>query len=241
MARQYGPPPARRRRTGDGRPTRRGVGRPSGILRVHGPPGPDGGGGCGVGDDAGVRVADVVAWRVQRTPLPLRAARWAAAAGGAVVAVALGLAGLLGGDASGLRELWPERPDRPVMLPGDGRSVVGLPEVTAVGDVPWLPRPLLGPQPLVLAVDGAWRVVGHGPRRVRVPVEDLVVVAATCRSRSTRRRHPTAPWRLRVRDADGVVELRGTWLSLAWLGHLGGWPEPEPPARRHRREDARRR
>ena len=61
----------------------------------------------------------------------------------------------------------------------------------------------------------------------RVPVEAFRVVDAVPRNRPGR--HATAEWTLTVTDGAQTGSLSGAWLALAWLGHLGGWPEPAVP------------
>ncbi len=60
-----------------------------------------------------------------------------------------------------------------------------------------------------------------------VPLEHLRILAAEPIGRD--RKDPRARWRLEVtdvREPRASITITGEWISLAWLGHLAGWPEP---------------
>ena len=82
------------------------------------------------------------------------------------------------------------------------------------------------PEPVQATRRDAWRTPAGRPP-ARVPVEALRVVEAVPRNRPDR--SAGAEWALTVTDGTQTGTLSGAWLALAWLGHLGGWPEPAVP------------
>jgi hypothetical protein len=61
---------------------------------------------------------------------------------------------------------------------------------------------------------------------------NLLTITEATRVANPRAEHaPGARWRLRATgvDNDGNeidIRLAGRWVSLCWLGHLGGWTDP---------------
>lgn len=61
-----------------------------------------------------------------------------------------------------------------------------------------------------------------------MPLQHLRILAAEPIGRD--RKDPRARWRLEVtdvREPRASITIAGEWISLAWLGHLAGWPEPK--------------
>ena len=58
-----------------------------------------------------------------------------------------------------------------------------------------------------------------------MPLDQLRIARAHCRSGRRPTRHAHAPWTLTL-TGEGTVDVHGPWLALAWIGHLAGWPEP---------------
>jgi hypothetical protein len=111
-------------------------------------------------------------------------------------------------------------------LPADPDAYVDIGPVKVRGDAPWLPggpgtrHQLRATQRAVLVDDGT----GRRPP-VPVPLADLRIGAARCRSAGRRTRYAQSAWTLTLTGA-GSVEVDGAWLALAWIGSLAGWPEP---------------
>ena len=159
-------------------------------------------------------VRDVVAWTVEDTPPEVSAARGVAG----VVSVVWTLA-TAGSDAPGVQApSW--------ALTDDADAFVDLGRLRLSGTAPWLPAG----RHLVRATQrDAWLAPDRGERpSVRVPLDQLRVAGALHRGRSRRPGHAGAPWELALSGPDSALTLDGPWLSLAWLGHLAGWPEPTP-------------
>jgi hypothetical protein len=94
------------------------------------------------------------------------------------------------------------------------------------GEAPWLPGGP-GTRHLLKATQRAVLVEDARGRRppATVPLGDLRIDAARCRTVSRRTRYAQSPWTLTLTGA-GTVDVDGAWLALAWIGHLAGWPEP---------------
>ena len=160
-------------------------------------------------------LRDAVAWTVDDTPPEVAAARGAAGVVGVVWTLVTA-----GSDApSAGTPSWD--------LPTDPDAFGDLGRLRLSGTAPWLPA---GNRHLLRVTSrDAWVGTGRGERpSVRVPLEDLRVTAARSRSRSRRPRHAAAPWELDLAGTRSQLLLDGPWLSLAWVGHLAGWPEPTP-------------
>ena len=160
-------------------------------------------------------LRDAVAWTVDDTPPEVAAARGAAGVVGVVWTLVTA-----GSDApSAGTPSWD--------LPTDPDAFGDLGRLRLSGTAPWLPA---GNRHLLRVTSrDAWVGTGRGERpSVRVPLEDLRVTAARSRSRSRRPRHAAAPWELDLAGTRSELLLDGPWLSLAWVGHLAGWPEPTP-------------
>ena len=162
-------------------------------------------------------LSGAVAWTVEPTPPEVAVVQGVAGAVGVVWTLVTA-----GSDApSAGTPSWD--------LPGDPDAFGDLGRLRLSGTAPWLPA---GNRHLVRATSrDAWLGVGRGQRpSVRVPLEELRVTGARSLSRSRRPRHAAAPWELSLAGTRSELLLDGPWLSLAWLGHLAGWPEPTPRA-----------
>lgn len=61
---------------------------------------------------------------------------------------------------------------------------------------------------------------------VTLPLAQLGIAQCRAKSRLTRGRYATAHWVLALTGENQELTVAGSWLTLAWLGHLGQWPEP---------------
>ena len=157
-------------------------------------------------------LSAAVAWTVDPTPPEVAAGRAVAGLAGVLWTLATA-----GADSPGGTPSWD--------VPADPDAFADLGRLRLSGTAPWLPA---GNRHLVRATSrDAWLGAGRGQRpSVRVPLEDLRVTGARPLSRSRRPRHAAAPWELSLAGTRSELLLDGPWLSLAWLGRLGGWPEP---------------
>ncbi|GAA1754814.1 hypothetical protein GCM10009710_37370 [Aeromicrobium alkaliterrae] len=165
---------------------------------------------------------EVVAWNVQRMPrirvLGLRL--WHLLKWVAVIAVNIPLA--IGGDSAG--DIPRRRPIRP-RLPHDVREPLDVEPPLVGGDVTWLGNRWTNKHPITLYADKA--EIAPLTKVIDVPLEHLRLLRAVPSGRTGR--DPRAPWSLDVADAReprASITITGEWISLAWLGHLAGWPEP---------------
>lgn len=178
------------------------------------------------------RIRDVVEWHVTRTPPEISLAARLANLVGFAVAVALQ-------DSSGGLGGFDSRDVPDPRLPVRTDQLIELAPPTITGTAPWLQTWRWGDQRVVADRGHAWLESGPGARTRPLPLDELVVRSARCRSWYRRRpRRADAVWELDLVGPDTGVRITGPWLSLAWLGHLGGWPEP--PVRRRRRRRGRR-
>ena len=174
------------------------------------------------------RVQDAISWRRPRRPR--RGARESAGAATGLVRAAVDLALSIAhgnapaGDVSSLGDEAPRVPRDPAA------PVPELPCVVVGGTADWLPA----------GAEGAELWAARSRTWVALPGEarDLELDRATLALRSlVLAPGEEAPWTLDSPcratlvgpGTDVVVE--GSWLAVAWLGHLAGWPDPGPPVR----------
>ena len=173
------------------------------------------------------RVQDAISWRRPRRPR--RGARESAGAATGLVRAAVDLALSIAngnapaGDVSSLG-------DDPPRVPRDpAEPVAELPCVVAGGSAAWLPA----------GTEGAHLWAARSRTWVELPGEtaDVELDRATLTLRSlTLAPAEQGPWTLEARCSATVtgpgqeLVLEGSWLAIAWLGHLAGWPDPGPPA-----------
>jgi|GEM_PF-4797023 len=90
-----------------------------------------------------------------------------------------------------------------------------------------MPPEWAGPQEIVLTGEAATltpHALHPGPRIL--PLQELKLIDAHGPERSWFPKCATAEWELALANDDVAVWISGPWLTLAWLGMLGGWPEP---------------
>ena len=150
----------------------------------------------------------MVDWTVEDPPPEARAGRVLGGVFRAVSAVVT-----LGADAA----LGARPPSWSV--PADPAEYLGL----GVVELRW-PDPAPA-EPVEATREAVWVAVPGRPAR-RLPVDTWQVVRAVPGSGSRRPRQSTSPWRLELTDGSVTGSLTGSWLALAWIGHLAGWPEP---------------
>lgn len=173
------------------------------------------------------RVQDAISWRRPRRQR--RGMRESAGAATGLVRAAVDLALSIAngnapaGDVSSLG-------DEPPRVPRDpAEPVAELPCVVVGGTADWLPAGTEGVS-LWAAPSRTW---------VELPGEaadvELDRTALTLRS-LTLAPAEQGPWTLEARCSATVtgpgqeLVLEGSWLAIAWLGHLARWPDPGPPS-----------
>lgn len=162
------------------------------------------------------RIDEVVGWRVERRHPLTVVGVWVGRVVDAALAVVL------------LQPFWVDiagemaRPS----LPLDPELDLGL-TLHVTGNAAWLPAARWGPQRVRLTQrEASLNSTGLEGRETVLPLERLELVAMTPKRRRPRRRAGSR-WSAELADGEHRVHLEGTWLALAWLGHLAGWDEPE--------------
>lgn len=174
------------------------------------------------------RVQDAISWRRPRRQR--RGVREGAGAATGVVRAAVHLAlSIANGDApaGGLTSLGAEPP----RVPRDPeRPATDLPCVVVGGSADWLPADPSEPVRLWATRSRVW---------VALPGGDVELDRGAL-SLGSLELAPGAdgPWTLETPCSATVsgprlrLVVEGSWLAIAWLGHLVGWPDPGPPAAR---------
>lgn len=164
------------------------------------------------------RLSSTVAWAVLPAASGTGVARWALHAL-TIVVQTLG-AGHGSTSVNGVRDL--DRLDPRVDAEPLGR-------VRVCGTGPGLPE---GPGPWRSTVRSDGLVVDAHPSDddpvdLHLPLRGLRLVDARQLGRGGRwPRTPDARWRLHLEGGGYDVTIEGTWVLLAHLGTLGGWPQP---------------
>jgi hypothetical protein len=161
-------------------------------------------------------VDEVVSWTVRRTPARVRAA----GLGQFLVRIVVE-AFSYGG--------FPELPDalRRQRLPASGADPLNLAPAFIDGHANWLPPSWAGKQMVSCGWDAATiNPKGFDGTQFQIPLTTLRVMGARPTTRWSGHRHATARWALTLTDGADTLTLTGPWLTLAWIGHLGNWPEP---------------
>lgn len=164
------------------------------------------------------RVSDAVDWSVDPTPVRVRVA-------GVGQLVASILLELLSGAGVGPVSRPPSLAGP--RLPERADEQLGLEPAFVEGAAPWMPPQWAGRQTIeCYDTRAVINPTGFEGRDVTVPLTDLRVIRSHAKSRLVRGRHATAQWVLDLTGESQQVTITGPWLTLAWLGYLGGWPEP---------------
>ena len=164
------------------------------------------------------RVAEIVEWSVDPTPVRVRAV-------GVGPLVGSFFTELVSGAGAG-PVARPPRLARP-RLPRAADERLDLEFAFMEGNAPWMPPLWAGRQAIeCFATRAAINPTGFDGRDITVPLSELRVVGCRAKSRFVLGRHATAQWVLDLTGEGQHLTVAGPWLTLAWLGHLGGWPEP---------------
>jgi hypothetical protein len=117
-----------------------------------------------------------------------------------------------------------------VRIPGDTKTPLSLDPPLIRGRATWLPRyPATGGWfPLTLYRDRATIDVPQRFETVEheVPLQDLEVVGSRLLKGRLFPKCASARWELVLARGDDRLTVQAPWLTLAWMGHLAGWPEP---------------
>jgi hypothetical protein len=163
-------------------------------------------------------VRDQVTWSVQDPPLEARLVRGLTTAAFFLATVGEDLPWWLHRT---------RRPRRVWALTPAGQEWVDLEPLLLSGDAAWMPAWSTGTVPVAATGQNAWMLPADLDQPAApMPLHMLRVVGARPLTRWRRPKRPRAAWVLTLSDAVTEVDLQGSWLSLAWVAHLAGWPEP---------------
>jgi hypothetical protein len=101
-------------------------------------------------------------------------------------------------------------------IPGFSCTVVG-------GTAPWLPSKHADRPMLHMSATTAWIVPPGLPRRIDLDLQNLRATRLIAdRGIAGLAGDCTAT----LLDREIEFQVRGPWIAIAWLGHLGRWPDP---------------
>lgn len=101
-------------------------------------------------------------------------------------------------------------------IPGFRCTVVG-------GAAPWMPSVHADRATLHMSATAAWIVPPGIPRRIEL---DLPTLRPTQLVPQRGLAGLAGTWTATLVGEQTAIELRGPWIAIAWLAHLGHWPEP---------------
>jgi hypothetical protein len=112
-------------------------------------------------------------------------------------------------------------------VPVDPDEQVPVDALFITGRAPWMPAEWAGRQRVEMSsLRATINPAGMDTSTREIPLHDLRILRAWARHHSRRPKHPTAAWIFALTDGQHLLTLTGSWLSIAWLGHLAHWPEP---------------
>ncbi|WP_309063303.1 hypothetical protein [Streptomyces sp.] len=168
------------------------------------------------------RIRDVVTWRPpSKRSRGLRLAR--NVLGGLVWAfgAAIDLASNMVGGASQVDS--PNALARK-RLPCDPHEEISGFECKVVdGNAAWVPSRHADPAWLRMSATAVWITPPGLPRRIELDVEAYRLVQLTP---DDQRLGPADRCVATITGQGVEFRISGPWLAVAWLGHLGGWPDP---------------
>ena len=120
------------------------------------------------------------------------------------------------------------KPPENVRLPITTTKELGLERAVVEGSAIFMPPEWAGPQPLSLYTDRAtiWVPSGLSSVEKLVPLSDFRIARAQAPASRWFPKCATAEWELVLVSGEQQLVVRGSWLTLAWLGYLGEWAEP---------------
>jgi hypothetical protein len=86
-----------------------------------------------------------------------------------------------------------------------------------------MPSKHADPATLHMSATAAWIVPPGIPRRIEL---DLPTLRPTQLNRQRGLARLAGAWVATVVGEQTEIQLRGPWIAIAWLGHLGHWPDP---------------
>ena len=121
------------------------------------------------------------------------------------------------------------KPPEDVRLPLDSTEELRLEPALVQGRATFMPPDWAGEQVMTLYADRATITVAFGFSSVDVPVplRDFRIEQSRAPHRRWFPKCATAKWELLLVKDGQRLTVRGTWLTLAWLGYLGEWDEPD--------------
>ncbi|GAA1727399.1 hypothetical protein GCM10009809_23900 [Isoptericola hypogeus] len=169
-------------------------------------------------------MEDVIAWR--RPSGRRRNARWGAETAllGAMVAVdfALSIAtsGVPASDASGFSSRRPRVPADPSALLPDLQCLV------VAGTAPWMPATWADRPVLRVTRVRTWLAMPGVRADVDLDLATLVLVSLAVAPGERSRLSLDTRCDATVSGPGAEFVVQGSWLAIAWLGHVAGWPDP---------------
>lgn len=168
--------------------------------------------------DESVLVEDAVQWRIERDRVLTKLAD--------SVVFLVKLLGELAA-AAGAGGTFPSAVGVHPRVPLSDDEELTLEQAFVDGTAPWMPQKWAGKQAVRTFLTRATIDLSGLERQRVIPLGDLRIVAGHCRSRFRKRKQSRAKWVLELTDGKYDVRLSGEWLTLAWIGHLAKWPEPQ--------------
>jgi hypothetical protein len=178
------------------------------------------------------RVQDVISWRRPRRPRPSVRGGIQAATG--LLSAAVDLAVSVGSGTASTADL-STLGTEPPRVPQDPEQPVAELPCVVVGGTAGRPPATGAERPhLWAARDRTW--VEHPATAEDAPHGDVELDRATLTLRSLALAPgEPGPWTLdtpctaTITGPGTEIVVEGSWLAIAWLGHLAGWPDPGRP------------
>lgn len=163
------------------------------------------------------RIRDLINWREPKpatTPAQIGnvALHW--------VGIAIELVSGVLSPGSGTPVDIPSAPGRQRLPRDPGEEIPGFRCTVVSGAAPWMPSEHADRATLHMSATAAWIVPPGIPRRIELHPPTL---------RPTRlmpQRGLAGAWTATLVGEKTEIEVRGPWIAIAWLGHLGHWPDP---------------
>jgi hypothetical protein len=118
------------------------------------------------------------------------------------------------GSSRGSRRRLPKDPDQ---------EITDLWCPVTSGNAPWMPGKYADPASLRMSSVAAWIVPPGLPRRIELDLTEYHLVHV---NQEGALRHRGDVCVALIAGPGYEFAIRGSWLAIAWLGHLAGWPDP---------------
>ncbi|WP_139820986.1 hypothetical protein [Krasilnikoviella flava] len=179
------------------------------------------------------RVQDVISWRRPRRPRPSLRGGIQAATG--LLSAAVDLAVSVGSGTASTSDLSTLGTEPPRVPQDPAQPVPELPCVVVGGTAGRPAATGAGRQHLWATRDRLWVEPSASAAEPPVGEVELDRTTLALRSLALAPGEP-GPWTLEtpctatITGPGTEIVVEGSWLAIAWLGHLAGWPDPGRPA-----------